>query len=397
MFDRQRGLWIGTAAGIELMEVGNHQRRQLFQFPAGSGATVLGFARGDDGSIWSATSVGLLHFPAHGDAARPIASATLHQVISVLPDAGGTAYASTADGVYRVDAARDNAQRIWPPPGAEGKQVRALARDGQGHLWFSVFVSGVSILDTATNEITPRHRDSEIPHVAGRLRAVPGRSYRHALGRHPDQRCRPGRSAGTPFRYVTDPSHERDQMSNSIRALAEDSSGRVWLGTDGAGLKRYDPAHDSFEYVADAFKTSPAAGDPHTGMRVIALANAGGDKLWVATNHGAFLFDPATHHATAAATDPAHSVPDSTVHALLPARDGSVWFGTFKGLARWWPASAVQPARWETFRHQANDRNSLAHDMVLALHEDNAHRVDRHDGRAERVRPGARAHAYVPA
>ena len=378
LFDPQRGLWIGSVAGIELMDVGSHQRRQLFRFPAGSsGAAVFGIARSDDGSIWSATSAGLLHFPAHSDVAQTPARAMLHQVLSVLPDADGAAYAGTADGVYRVDVEHDSAQRIWPAAGVEGHQVRALARDSQGRLWLSVFGSGVAILNPATNDVTPLHRDPEIPaslpddYVIAFLVDRTGMLW---VGTQISGVALVN-PLGTPFRYVTDPSQERDQMSNSVRALTEDSAGRLWLGTDGAGLKRYDPAHDSFEYIADAFKIPPTPADLHPGLHVYALANAGGDKLWVATNHGAFLFDPATRHATATATDPAHGLPDATVRALLPARDGSVWFGTFKGLGRSWPASAEQPARWETFRHQADDRDSLASDMVLALHEDNAHRI----------------------
>src|ERR1700743_702422 len=64
-----RGLWIGTHAGIEHMDAVTAQRRELCHFAggvttqlgsvSGTGAPLVsGFARANDGSMWCATSAG---------------------------------------------------------------------------------------------------------------------------------------------------------------------------------------------------------------------------------------------------------------------------------------------------------------------------------------------------
>lgn len=73
-FDPARGLWIGTAAGIELMNPVTLQRRELYSFSAGSRMRrVFQFAPAADGAMWAATSAGLLRFAPHSDLPQSVA------------------------------------------------------------------------------------------------------------------------------------------------------------------------------------------------------------------------------------------------------------------------------------------------------------------------------------
>jgi len=378
LFDSGHGLWIGTSAGVELMDVASRQRRELFKFPAGSETThIFQLQRAGDGSVWAASSTGLLHFTAAGAAAQPVAAHDLHAAFSVLVAADGGVFAGGRDGVYRIDAQHDGAQRLWPEAGTESAPVRALTQDGAGRLWLSPFGAGLVRYDLATRTGTPLQRDRRIP---GSLpddyvsELLVDRSGLLWIGTQISgvAVCDP---QGAQFRLVVDTAPERNQMANMIRALAEDSSGRLWLGSEGDGLKRYDPAHDSFDYFDDVFKAAPSS-DPRATGQITGLARAAGDKLWVATSRGVFLFDPQTRRAMPVALDSQHGLQDASVRNVLVARDGSVWFGTFgKGLAHWWPANAEQPARWETFRHQSAQENSLANDVVMATYQDDAARI----------------------
>jgi diguanylate cyclase (GGDEF)-like protein/PAS domain S-box-containing protein len=100
--------------------------------------------------------------------------------------------------------------------------------------------------------------------------------------------------------------------------------------------------------------------------------------LWVASNRGVFLLDPDARKVTPLPVDAINGagLPDPAVRAMLTARDGSMWFGTYgSGLAHWWPPTSLQASRWEVFRHHAGEPNSLAHDLVLALGEDSDGRI----------------------
>jgi len=370
LFDPAHGLWIGTNAGIELMDASGKQRREVFRFAASTGPTrIFQLTRANDGSIWAASSVGVLSVTP--DAAQTTAARDLPAAFSVLAGSDGSLYAGARDGVYRVDIAHASAQRVWPAAGVEAAPVRALAQDSGGRLWVSTFGTGLLVYDPATQTATQLRRTRGIPgslpddYVSQLLLDRSGLLW---LGTQISG-VAIANPEGTQFRLVMDAAAERNQMANMVRGLAEDSSGRLWLGTEGDGLKRYDPAHDSFEYFDDVFKTG--AGDPRLSGQITALAHAGGDKLWVATYHGTFLFDPQTRHVSPVAVGAAQGAADVSVRTLLTAIDGSVWFGTFgKGLAHEWPAGTDQPARWETFRHEPEQADSLANDVVMATFQD---------------------------
>ena len=385
LFDPARGLWVGTAAGIELLDPVDGKRRELYHFPAGSKSPhVFQFQLAGDGTLWAATSSGLLRFAPKSETARLVAADALPLALCVLAGDGGVVYAGGTDGLFRVDADADSAQRLWPDtsPAPGMAQVRALARDQRGRLWLSSFGAGLTIYDPANGKTESLRSNSHMPGSlpddfvtvllldrSGLLWI--GGSIGGVATTQPE---------GTSFRYAMDPAPGRDQMGNSIRSLLEDNQGRLWVGTDGDGLKRYDPARDTFEYFDGVFgdASATARDDLFPGVDVFALAHAGGDALWVGTNHGAYHFDPDKRRATPIAVDPEHGngLPGLAVRALLAARDGSVWFGTFgQGLAHWWPPAAGRPARWEQFRHRASEADSLAGDTVIALMQDGAGRV----------------------
>lgn len=388
LFDPTRGLWIGTAAGIELMDVDTGTRRQIFHFPAGTGMTtrVHGFALAANGMLWSATTAGLLRVAPGSETAGSVATRNLASVRCVGVSADATIYAGSETGLYRIDAQNDVAERVWPKADqtVDAAQVQALAQDRRGKLWLAIYGSGLVIFDPSDNTSQSLRHDVAMPAslpddfttelavdrsgllwVGGQISGV--------ATTDPD---------GAQFRYVMDPALGRNQRTNTIRTIWEDTRARLWLGTDGDGLKRYDPTQDSFESFNDAFKAVPTtAADPQ--WRISALAGADGNKLWVASNQGAFLLDPDARKVTALPLDPVNrnGLPGAGVRAMLIAHDGSMWFGTYgNGLSHWWPPTASPPAsaqvsRWEVFHHHAGEPDSLAHDRVLALGEDAKGRV----------------------
>ncbi|MBS0557516.1 MAG: EAL domain-containing protein [Proteobacteria bacterium] len=383
-FDPGRGLWVGTAAGIELLDPASGKRQELYRFPAGTpGPGVAQLAIAGDGTVWAATSTGLLRFPAKSNTARPVAAETLPQALSVRVEADGTVFAAGNGGLFRVDASHGTAQRLWPDDAdAANVQVRALARDRLGRLWLSVFGKGLVVFDPATGSVDPLRPD----------RAMPGSlpdDYVNTLFVDRSGLMWVGGMIngistvipeGATFRFVADLSPNRDQTGNNIRAIARGDDGRLWLGTGGDGLKRYDPVLDSYEYFDGLFQaTRSAASDTlYPSAVIFALARAADGELWVGTSRGAFHFDPRNRKATPIALNgnAENSLLGHPVRALLALPSGETWFGMYgDGLARLQPASAGAPERWQVFRHHAGDAESLASDVVLALAQDAQKRI----------------------
>lgn len=116
---------------------------------------------------------------------------------------------------------------------------------------------------------------------------------------------------------------------NYINALHTDPKGRLWVGTNSAGLALYDAN-------LDRFIVYPAGADGLSHISVNAIADDGAGGLWVGTVGGLDQLDPVTgvvRHLRHDVNDSA-SLPDNNVLALQRDHSGTLWVGTPGGLAR---------------------------------------------------------------
>jgi len=113
-----------------------------------------------------------------------------------------------------------------------------------------------------------------------------------------------------------------------LLSLLADSHGRVWVGTNAAGLVRYDAVHDRFEPAL-------APGQALIRNSVYALAEDGGGGLWIGTGGGLDRLDVARASVQPRSRSAlALSLPGGAVRALLRDTDGTLWAGTEHGLYR---------------------------------------------------------------
>ena len=89
-------------------------------------------------------------------------------------------------------------------------------------------------------------------------------------------------------RYQHHSNEPRSLSHDSIRILFVDASGSLWIGTDGGGLNRYDPATDSFEHV----RQDPADFNSLSDDHVVSLFQDRGGVIWVGTYVGVNTWNP---------------------------------------------------------------------------------------------------------
>ena len=111
--------------------------------------------------------------------------------------------------------------------------------------------------------------------------------------------------------------------ANMFTALAVDAAGQLWAGTREHGI---------LHLVDGEFRTvewEPGAQE----QRILALAFDRGGDLWVGLHDRGLvrLHDGAVAGAWRA-TD---GLPSDDIRAIFPARDGTLWIGTFRGLVHW--------------------------------------------------------------
>ncbi len=372
LVDPQQGLWVGSDAGITLRDIhtGQLKRELAIAAVANHPVRIRQFALDDDGTLWVASSAGLLRLRPHASALERVAEGQIDAANGLLIDENHELSVATALGLYRV-AADDSVAQVWPLEG--NHPISALDRDRRGRLWLAVPHEGLAVVDLARGEtqwLKPsRVLDGSLPDAiifslgfdrSGLLWI--GTMERGIAKVDPN---------GTPFHYIIDHDPTRAQTAtNYVRSIFQDSAGYLWLGTEGDGLKRYDPVRNQFDEHTNLAAKGEKADPRGPRVTVNAIADAGNGRLWVATNRGVALFDPAYHTVSFLPTDPsgARGLPDADVRCLLPARDGTLWMGTANGgLAHYDPSRQT----WNSYRRSASETatGGLPDDMVLALVE----------------------------
>jgi diguanylate cyclase (GGDEF)-like protein len=142
-----------------------------------------------------------------------------------------------------------------------------------------------------------------------------------------------------------------DVPAHLCSAIAQDARGFLWFGTQG-GLVRYD-GYDWRVFRANASDPSALAGN-----YVRALLAARDGRLWVGTFSGGLsLFDPKTENFTR------FQVAYDRVEGLAEDGRGRIWIATSAGLDRLDPRTR----KVEHFRHDPANAASIADDRVRGL------------------------------
>ncbi len=168
--------------------------------------------------------------------------------------------------------------------------------------------------------------------------------------------------------FKGDPKDPSTLSHNWVRALLEDASGDIWVGTLGGGLSRWHRATDSFTH----YRHDPENPTSLSGDRVWALLQDRAGNLWIGTDQsGLDRFDAANgtfEHFRHDPSDPA-SLSNDSIRVLYEDRGGRIWVGTSGGGLNLFDAGAAN-GTFIHFRNQASDPASLSDDRVRSVLED---------------------------
>ena len=402
---------------------------------------------GRDGTVWAGTWGGVLNRldPATGRFTRyPIAEGASERLIrAVGEDANGTLWVASSAGLYRYDAERDALAHVLPEEGS--RAMAAFAADPSGAVWAGTVIRGLFEVDPASGTFAEHH---PVPAAEAALQ-----NYVQALARSPDGAvwagtrmggllrfdpatrafervplAAPGQAPGTEvtavlvdragavwaavrgqgvFRlrphalrvrtYAHDPEDPTSLSPSLVLSVEEDRRGGVWVGTFAGGLSRLDP-------TTGQVRRYPPGPGRLSNRTVWDLLEAQDGTIWLATLKGVNRYHPAEGRPAEdrppegrferLGIDPAEGLPHVNAYALHETRDGTVWVGTWGGLARY-DATA---GRFVAYRHDPDDPASLSRDQVWAIEEDRhgslwvgtdgggLNRLDRTTGRFTRFR-----------
>ena len=384
--DRGGRLWVGThGGGLDLFDPETDRfthHRHDENNPATVGHDeIWSLAEDPAGRIWVATNgagVSVLN------ASRKVFHHYRHQpgspkslegkVIPVLyVDRRGALWIGTdIGGLHRYVAENDsfvayrhieqNAESLSP------NAVRAIYEDGQGNLWVSTLSNGLNWLRRNVHPFELyTHQPGDPSSLTGRgvaafLQDAEGSVWVGAQGWlnrfDPRQRRFSAYSAG----------------DAAVLDIHQDRRGRIWVGTWGDGLLRFDPSRGAFVRYPNPADDDTTGGDE----QVWAIEEDERGALWLATDNGVFRFDPETRQAIAYRQLPAGH-PDAATRGLASSRtrelhrdsQGNLWIFTFGGgLNR-----LAADGRITHYRHDPANPRSISNDWPISFHRDRLGRL----------------------
>ncbi len=398
--DSKERLWIG-AIGAGLMEVWRDQKPIRFvvtqNIPNDStslaGNHVNTIYEDGKNNLWFGTNAGLHQlltpqpdgnvrvFRRWQNRRSDAASLSHNQVEQIVEDHKGNLWVGTGQGLNRLDAGRQNFERIWArpndPSALSSNSIVALCRDRSGILWISTYYGGLHKFDAQGSQF------AQLRFEAGRENGLKSPAIRAIhLARH-------GKSAGTLWlgafgngltmisnlsgseqkftHYRHDPKNKNSLSSNLVTSLCEDRDGRLWIGTRNGGLNAFDPKRKRFEhYRANLQQSNSLSSDAITFVYEDQFG-----ALWIgAEGAGLNRLDHERKNFTRYQHDPkrAGSLSNDFVHMIYEDREGTLWLGTYRGLNRF----DRQTQTFQSYRHELNNAQSLSNDYVYSLHEDRA-------------------------
>lgn len=404
--DRDGLLWVGTQVGLNRYDGARFRTFDRRRHPSGSSTQhdVSTLLTATDGTLWVGTLNGLYRFDPDTEEVRPLelgdhsGGALGHQRINALTfDGTGVLWIASDAGLSRLDAPR-GPLATFVPPGSEPR-VLALAHAGAESLW----IGKTDGLWRFTARDSPQFQRAvasgpAAQALAGWIQALrPGADGHLWVGTKDRGLLRLDPGSGTLTQWRHDPARADSLSHDRVYALLEDSSRRLWVGTE-AGADLLLPGADGGADRFTRFQHRAARpGSIGSGRVVSLLEDAAGD-LWFGTwSGGASLLTPVRsrfHSFSVDALDPDATDAAEVVH-LVPAGGERLWLGTRRGLYQFDADSDQLHALPATTGMRVYAVADDAGTLLLGT-DQGVHRFDPADGRVQRLTlPVAVGQPYV--
>lgn len=304
-----------------------------------SQSSVLCLFQDQSGFIWAGTQDGLnmfngYNFTIYRNERQHSLSLSDNWITDIVQDSRKQLWIGTQNGGLNKLEVNENRQVVFKRlntdsrPSLPHNYIGALAADPRGYLWIGLRGDGLCRLDLQTEEI--------ISYKPG------GEKNRFIAG---------GESQTLP--------------DERIQALFVDKNGRVWMGTVGGGLIRFDPERNRFrQYVND-----PADGLSISHNDVKTIAEDAEGRLWVGTLGGGLNIMNADETFThiRAGTGGDRTITDDFIWRLYKDRSGRMWVGYFhRGFSIHHPVTK----KFTHVEHEPNQSRGLNDNYVMSVLED---------------------------
>lgn len=316
--DRSNILWVGTWSGLSKLD---REKKKFFHYkhnPLDSRSLFNNEVRtiyeDSGGTLWVGLDEGGLNRldretgTWHRYSANPLDPLdpnriSNNNVFTILEDKRGVLWIGTdGGGLNRLDRKSGRFTHYLSGDGEPGNlshnSVQVMAEDRQGTLWIGTYGGGLNRFIREEGRFVPYRFENENPYSLS---------------------------------------------SDLVMSILEDRRGRLWIGTDGGGLNRCERGLDPLRYRFKRYRREPGNSTGLSSDIILSICEDRGGTLWLGTDGGGInKFDPATGKSSC--YDESHGLSNSIVYGVLEDDRGHLWLSTNRGLSRFDPVK-------ETFKN----------------------------------------------
>ena len=305
--DRTGELWIGTRGG-GLTSYLSGVWKDYDLVPGLTHQTITCLYQDSSGTLWIGTDGnGLVRKSSSGFQTLPTEQEDLssRSIFALTGDKEGTLWIGTHGGLRKLLRGADHLSKDFIPKPLEHEDIRSLATQTDDSIWAGTRTLGLY-----------KFKDSGVSQI--KLR---GNGYVSCILFDDQKTLWAATTGGELFRV-------RDEVIDSYRdkaadlgfwTILQDASGSLWAGSSGNGLSRFK---------AGLFSTIGAA-EGLPSEEVLSSIQDKEGKLWVATANGLAYFGQPTSPRSFRHES---RLPDNLVLTIAQDSTGAVYAGTLKGL-----------------------------------------------------------------
>ena len=369
LFEDRRGtFWIGTFGGLAVLD---RKTRTLHPQPHIAVRDVSCLYEDRAGHLWVGSRVmGLLRYrPADQTATLYQKELNIpnHAVFTVAGDSLGRLWIGTENGGLSVyDPAADRFyQYLTNPADPESlcfNTVYAITTDRAKNIWLATFAGVERVKNDKFAHVRSDFLNPNSPGSNNILSFCEDHLGTLWIGTDGAGLDRYDPRTGTFTHYRHDPGNPRSISSDAITYLKEDRRGNLWVGTWGGGLNRFDRATGAFT----RYRTDPANPRSIGNDNIVHIYEDRRDNLWVGVGSGVERLDRQTGTFSRYERLFPNTLLASYPGDILEDRYGTLWIGTYDGLC----ILDRDGKTVQAFRHDDRDKHSLSSNVINTLFED---------------------------
>lgn len=306
-------------------------------------------------NIWAGYFGGFAKLDANGNI---LASYNLASVYAITIGADNTKWiGSTGDALLKLDESNPTNSPIYNTPinpGLSSNDIWSIAIDKNNHTWVGTRYNGLSEFDGTTWR----------SYGEGFVRAIAVDSQNNKWFPYSTGLAKID-NTGNQTNYANAPSGiNYPGEPNGILTIAIDAGNKVWVGTAGAGLAKFDPVISAWTTYTNS---STIGGLPHDIVQAIVVDAQ--SNIWAGTQGGLAKFD-GTNWTTYTTSN--SGLPHNDVRAIDIDSQGNLWIGTYSGyLAKFdgttWASYIPGASYIENITIDSDDNIWIGYDIGVGL------------------------------